>query len=80
MEKTKKAIQNASPETIDGMWAILKYRDIGVLRKLKAMAALLNLELDEVVEEAPKDKHGRILDKPTRQTIHDALIVVETGN
>ena len=74
MKTITEAINNAPPEAIDGMWAILKYRDIGVLRKLNAMSALLDLDLDQVSEEAQKDEQGRILDKPTRQAIHTVLL------
>ena len=74
MKQLTKAIEKASPEAIDGLWAILKYRDIGILRKLRSMAALLNLNPDKVADSAPTDENGRILDKATRSEIHDSLL------
>ena len=56
------------------MWAILKYREIGIMRKLKSMSALLGLQEDEVIAEAPQDENNRILDYTTRQEIHETLL------
>lgn len=74
MKTINKAIHEAELETVDGLWAILKYREIGILRKLKAMCAILNLDSDTIIAESPQDENGRILDKPTRQAIHDELL------
>lgn len=74
MKKISEAINEAKLETVDGLWAILKYREIGIYRKLKAMCAMLNLDADEVIAETEQDKDGRVLDKPTRQAIHDILL------
>ena len=68
------AIGKADLDVVDGLWAILKYREIGIFRKLSAMCAILGLDKDTVLGEADTDKEGRILDKPTRKIIHDALL------
>ena len=68
---------DARPEELDGLWAILKYREIGILRKIRSMSALMGLEEKEeelVISEAPKDGQGRILDHETRHLIHSELI------
>ena len=74
MKTITKAINKANLETIDGLWAILKYREIGILRKLNAMCEMLDIDNEEVYEEAEKDEDGRVLDKPTRQAVHDCLL------
>ena len=74
MKTLKSAINGAGEEKIDVMWAILKYREIGIMRKLKSMSALLGLQEDEVIAEAPQDENNRILDYTTRQEIHETLL------
>ena len=74
MKTLKTAINGAGEEKIDGMWAILKYREIGIMRKLKSMSALLGLREEEVISEAPQDENNRILDYTTRQEIHETLL------
>jgi len=59
----------------DAIWAILKYKNIGILRKVMCICRVLNLEPQDVLETLPKDENGRFLDKPTRKLIHDALIL-----
>jgi len=79
MKTLKTAINGAGEEEIDGMWAILKYREIGIMRKLKSMSALLGLreeEVNQVISEAPQDENNRILDYTTRQEIHETLLEV----
>ena len=74
MKTLKTAINGAGEDKLDGMWAILKYREIGIMRKLKSMSALLGLKQDEVIAEAPQDENNRILDYTTRQEIHETLL------
>lgn len=69
-----KAIEKSGPEQIDLCWAILKYKEIGVLRKVKALCSAFDLNLEQVVSELPKDENGRIIDWETRHMIHDSLI------
>ena len=68
------AISSATPEQIDTLWSILKYKEIGIYRKVKCMSSVLGLNFDNVVTELPKDDNGRILDYKTRHLIHDTLI------
>lgn len=59
----------------DAIWAILKYKNIGILRKVMCICRVLNLDHKEILSSLPKDENGRYLDKPTRKLIHDALII-----
>jgi hypothetical protein len=70
------AIKLAESEEIDGLWAILKYKDIGIMRKLKSMSALLDIDDNKVINEAPKDEEDRIIDFKTRGQIHKTLLEV----
>ena len=68
------AITKATPEQIDTIWSILKYKEIGIYRKIKCMSSVLGLHFDTIVSDLPKDDSGRILDQKTRHLIHDTLI------
>lgn len=70
------AIKLAESEEIDGLWAILKYKDIGIMRKLRSMSALLDIDDNKVIDEAPKDEDNRIIDFKTRNQIHKILLEV----
>ena len=70
------AIKLAESEEIDGLSAILKYKDIGIMRKLKSMSALLDIDDNKVIDEAPKDEDDRIIDFKTRNQIHKTLLEV----
>lgn len=74
-----KAIETAKPEQIDLCWAILKYKEIGVYRKVKSLCSAFNLNFDKVVEELPNED-GRVIDWETRHFIHDCLIQVSKSN
>lgn len=74
MKLLNEAIADADEVEVDSLWAILKYKDFGVLRKLKCMALILDLDEEAVINEASKDESGRILDKETRNSIHESLI------
>jgi hypothetical protein len=75
MKTITNAIKEADSVIIDGCWMCLKYRQAGIYRKLQVFALILDLDEDSVIEEAPKDESGRVLDKETRTIIHDALII-----
>jgi len=68
------AINGAIPEQIDTLWSILKYKEIGIYRKIKCMCSVLGLNFEKIVTDLPKDETGRILDYKTRHLIHDTLI------
>ena len=70
------AISNANESQVDGSWAILKYKEIGIYRKVACLTELLDTNFDEVVNQLPQDEEGRLLDYKTRHLIHDALIAV----
>jgi hypothetical protein len=74
------AIKIAESEEIDGLWAILKYKNIGIMRKLKSMSALLDIDSSKVIDEAPQDEEQRIIDYKTRNQIHEILLEVSKEN
>lgn len=74
--KVTESLKNANDAQVDAIWAILKYREIGIYRKLASISEVLNLDFDLVVSQFPSDEEGRILDYKTRHMIHDALIEV----
>jgi len=67
-------LEEASDAQVDAVWAILKYREIGIYRKLASISEVLNLNFEEVVSQFPSDEEGRVLDHKTRHMIHDSLI------
>ena len=68
------AIENATAAQVDCLWAILKYKEIGILRKIKCMGEVLNFDLDLAVKELPINDNGYIVDYKTRHMIHDVLL------
>jgi hypothetical protein len=76
MKTILETIKEADEVEVDALFALLKYKSIGILRKLKCMALVLDIDEETVLNEAPKDKDGRILDHETRHAIHDELILV----
>jgi hypothetical protein len=70
------AIMEADAVQVDASWAILKYKEIGIYRKVACLSSLFQLSFDDVVNELPQDDEGRILDYKTRHIIHDALLSV----
>jgi len=74
-EKFIKIVKKTNDVEADAIWAILKYKNIGILRKVMCICQVLNLDHQEILSTLPKDENGRFLDKPTRKLIHDALIV-----
>ena len=70
------AISNANESQVDGSWAIVKYKEIGIYRKVPCLCELFNINTDTVLNELPQDEEGRILDYKTRHIIHDSLINV----
>lgn len=76
VEKTslEEAITDASDVEVDTIWAILKYKEIGIFRKVNCICNLLDLNFDKAIKEMPQDENGRVLDYKTRHMIHDSLI------
>lgn len=69
-----KKISEANEHQMDALWAILKYRDMGILRKICAMCEVLGLDKDEVVSNIPQDENGRVYDSKNRFLLSQALI------
>lgn len=67
-------ISNANDAQIDALWAILKYRDMGILRKVLAMCEVLNVDSNIVVANLPQDENGRIYDSRNRYILTKALV------
>ena len=42
-----KKISEANEHQMDALWAILKYRDMGILRKICAMCEVLGLDKEQ---------------------------------
>lgn len=70
------AIKESDEIELDTAWALLKYKTLGIMRKLKCFALIYCLDEAEVLAEAPKDSEGRILDKETRAIICESLLSV----
>lgn len=68
------SLREATNAQVDAVWAILKYREIGIYRKLASISEVLNVDFEEVVSQFPSDEEGRVLDHKTRHMIHDSLI------
>ena len=68
------SLREATNAQVDAVWAILKYREIGIYRKLAYISEVLNVDFEEVVSQFPSDEEGRVLDHKTRHMIHDSLI------
>ena len=68
------AILDADDVEVDTIWALLKYKEIGIFRKVGCICNLLDLNFDKAIKEMPQDDGGRVLDYKTRHMIHDALI------
>ncbi len=68
------SVSRATPEIVNALWAVLKYKEIGILKKAQSMAAILDINEEDFVMSLPQNDEGRILDKPSRYLIHDILI------
>ena len=69
-----KSISEANEYQMDALWAILKNRDIGILRKIYAMCEVLSLDHNDVVSNLPQDENGRIYDSQNRFLLSRALL------
>ena len=70
------SISEANEAQIDSVWAVLKYKEIGIYRKIACMCEVLDLDFDDAINGLPQDEEGRVLDYKTRHLIHDTLIEV----
>ena len=67
------ALKQASVTQIDACWAILKYKEMGILRKVRCISFVLDIDYDSLVKECPSSDDGRIYDKHTRNMIDARL-------
>ena len=70
------SILEAQESQVDALWAILKYKEIGIYRKVACMCEVLNVDFNDALNAMPQDDDGRLLDYKTRHLIHDALMEV----
>tara|TARA_E500000081_G_scaffold151004_1_gene180514 strand:+ start:1572 stop:1826 length:255 start_codon:yes stop_codon:yes gene_type:complete len=70
------AIAHSNAVQVDASWAILKYKEIGIYRKVACLSSLFNIDFQTIISQLPQDEEGRILDYKTRQIIHESLISV----
>jgi hypothetical protein len=68
------SIAKAQESQVDALWAILKYKEIGIYRKVACMCEVLNVDFEDALSGMPQDEDGRLLDYKTRHLIHDALM------
>ena len=69
------AIGKANQAQLDALWAILKFRNMGILRKVLAMCEVLNLNSEDIKKrDLPQDENGRIFDSKSRYILSKALI------
>jgi len=67
-------VDNCDDVQLDLAFALLKYKEIGILRKAKCFAFIFGADEYELIESLPKATDGRILDKSSRTSIHDVLL------
>lgn len=74
-ELLKELSQIEDDNELEIAWSILRRKDqnCGILKKLKMLAFLMDVDEAAVIEGAEKDESGRILDKPNRDAIAAAL-------
>lgn len=73
-------IGEANEHQMDALWAILKNREMGILRKILAMCEVLHINKDEVVSNLPQDENGRIFDSRNRFLLSRALLKASNQN
>ena len=67
------AVERCNNAQLDGAFAVLKYRQIGILRKVKSIAEIFNVDALHLIEALPTTTDGRLLDSPSRALICVAL-------
>ena len=74
LQQLEFSVKTCSDAVLDSLWAILKYKEIGILRKIYSICEILGLDSEEIIEYLPKSSDERLLDKETRDIIHTILI------
>jgi len=69
------SIKSAGETELDICWSLLTNQRIGIYRKVKGFCLALNLDVDSVMDELPKDDEipDRLLDSATRHLLHSNL-------
>lgn len=81
MDTLLKAIEETDDEIeLDSLWCILRDAKLGIKRKMLCFCLILGLEESEIIDQAPKDKDGRILDYNSRQVIAQSLVKASQKN
>lgn len=75
MKALQEAINEADSVMIDGCFSCLRDKNLGILRKLKVWSLILDVEEEDVLNEADKDPEGRFIDYSNRHKICDALVI-----
>lgn len=73
MKNLKEKLEKSSDAQLDGVWIILR-SNVGILRKLKVIAELLQIAVESLTKDLPKDENGFILDRESREIIHKILL------
>jgi hypothetical protein len=68
------AITEADEAKLDSAFAVLKYREIGILRKARCWALIFGVDENDLLDSLPKASDSRILDKISRTMVHEELI------
>lgn len=72
-------IKNATFPQMDACWAVLKYREYGILRKATAIEVILGLDEGEISDFLPifneGNKKGRIKDYESRHILNDFFYI-----
>ena len=67
-------ILNCDESQLDLAFAILKYKEIGIVRKIKCWAKIFDMDGNELVDSFPKSIDNRVLDKTSRKIVHNYLM------
>jgi hypothetical protein len=65
---------------LDCLWAVIREKKFGIKRKILCFCLILGLEESEILDQAPKDKDGRILDYESRHIISQSLVKASQKN
>jgi hypothetical protein len=66
-------LSTANETELDVAFALLKYKEIGIYRKIKGLCLCFGLNFEEVIKGLPPE-NGRLLDRETRHFIHDFML------
>ena len=72
--KIEQKILECSEEQLDTAFAVLKYPQIGILRKIKCISLIFGVDFGDLIDTLPKSNDDRILSKKTKAIIRDLLM------